>query len=167
MGYIWLAIAILFLFAELNTPGLFFFISFTLGAMCASILAFLNYSFIIQCSCGLLVSIISFWLLRKYLKRKNMSEVSYGNPITNIDALVGRQGIVVATIEAHGTGSVRIGGEVWRARGESGEALDEGIFVVVLRVEGNTVIVKSNANDETGDEVGDEVEDEVSEEDVL
>jgi len=141
---IWLVIAILLLFAELSTPGLFFFISFALGALCAAVLAYFSFSLITQCVVGLLISIILFLIMRKYLKHKKLSEVFYGTPHTNIDALINEKGIVLRSMAPHKTGSVKIGGETWRARSEGGNVLQKGTVVFVVRIEGNTVIVKSS-----------------------
>lgn len=142
LGYFWLIIAILFLFAELNTPGLFFFVSFATGAFCASILAFLGYPFFMQCMVGLAVSMVSFFVMRRFLKRKKMSEVEYGSSITNIDALVGKKGVVTREIKPHFKGLVKVRGESWGARGAKDVALKKGDVVSVARVEGNTIIVK-------------------------
>ena len=141
MGYLWLVVALFFLFAELQTPGLFFFVSFTIGALGAAILAFLGYSLIVQCVAGLVISIAAFLIMRKFLKKIKMSEVRYDRSHTNIDALVGKSGIVVKSIRPHAVGQVKIGGEVWRARSDSD--LEKGVEVKVLRVEGNTVVVKN------------------------
>lgn len=140
--YFWIVMTILFLFAELNTPGLFFFISFAVGSLCAAVLALFGYSLVIQCLGGLLVSIISFFLLKKYLKKTQMSEVFYDDHHTNIYALAGKSGVVMKSIEADRTGSVKVGGEVWRARSEKGETIEKGKMVSVLKIEGNTVVVK-------------------------
>jgi membrane protein implicated in regulation of membrane protease activity len=142
LGYFWIVVAIMFLFAEMNTPGLFFFVSFAAGAICASVLAFLGYSLITQCVAGMSVTIVVFFLMRKYLKQKKMSEVTYESAHTNIDALARKCGLVVAEIGPHSAGRVKIGGEVWRARGDGGVEIKEDVLVCVLRVEGNTLIVK-------------------------
>ena len=122
---------------------MFFFISFAIGALCASALAFYGYSLVLQCVVGLALSLVMFAIMRTYLKRANLSDVSYGSSQTNIDALVGSHGIVKRVIKPNEVGAVKIGGEVWRAKCESNETLQEGTIVSVLRVEGNTVIVKS------------------------
>jgi membrane protein implicated in regulation of membrane protease activity len=141
-GYLWLIAAIALLFFELNTPGLFYFISFALGAFCASILAFSGFSLIIQCLGGLGASIATFVVLRTYLKQKRMSDVSFDHTKMNIDALAGKQGVVINNIPRHGFGSVKIEGELWRAKSVNDTPFNEGTRVSVLRVEGNTVIVK-------------------------
>lgn len=142
VGYFWIVVAILFLFAELNTPGLFFFISFAVGALCAAALAFLGFTFVLQCVVGLSSSLVVFVLLRKYLKSKKMSEVSYGHSHSNVDALIGSHGVVLKTITPREKGSVKVGGEIWRAQCDEDITLTEGTVVSILRVEGNSVVVK-------------------------
>ncbi|MGI5816730.1 MAG: NfeD family protein [Armatimonadota bacterium] len=59
---------------------------------------------------------------------------------SNVDALVGQEGIVLETIDPiSNTGRVRIGSEEWRAR--SDEHIEPGQRVCVLGVEGATVVV--------------------------
>lgn len=143
IGYVWLIIALSFLFAELNTPGLFFFISFAVGSLCAAVLAFFEYSFVAQSLIGLGVAIVTFFFLRKYLQRKKLSEVHYERSMTNIDALVGQKGEVTVTIELHRKGRVKVGGEEWGAQAEQEVVLQKGTVVKVLRVVGNTLVVKA------------------------
>ena len=59
---------------------------------------------------------------------------------SNVDAVVGQEGIVLETIDpVSNTGRVRIGSEEWRAR--SDEHIESGQRVCVLAVEGATVVV--------------------------
>ena len=59
---------------------------------------------------------------------------------SNVDAVIGREGIVLETIDPiQNTGRVRIGSDEWRAR--SDEQIQSGERVCVLGVEGATVIV--------------------------
>ena len=61
---------------------------------------------------------------------------------TNIDAIIGRQGIVLRSIAKNVDGLVKIGYEQWRARAE--EEIKEEYEVVVTGVSGATLIVKKN-----------------------
>lgn len=59
---------------------------------------------------------------------------------SNVDAVVGQEGIVVEMIDPmSNTGRVRIGSEEWRARAD--EQIESGQRVCVLGVEGATVVV--------------------------
>jgi len=59
---------------------------------------------------------------------------------TNIDAIIGRQGIVLKSIAKNVDGLVKVGNEQWRARAE--EDIREGDEIVVTSVSGVTLIVE-------------------------
>ncbi len=59
---------------------------------------------------------------------------------TNIDAIIGRQGIVLKSIARNVDGSVKVGNEQWRARAE--EDIKKGDEIVVTSVSGVTLIVE-------------------------
>ena len=59
---------------------------------------------------------------------------------TNIDAIIGRQGIVVNSIANNVDGLVKVGYEQWRARAE--EDIKEGDEIVVTGISGVTLIVE-------------------------
>jgi membrane protein implicated in regulation of membrane protease activity len=61
---------------------------------------------------------------------------------TNIDAIIGRRGIVLKNIAANADGRIRIGNERWRARAE--EAIGEGDEIIVTGVSGTTLTVKKS-----------------------
>jgi len=59
---------------------------------------------------------------------------------TNIDAIIGRQGIVLESIAKNVDGLVKVGYEQWRARAE--EDIEKGDEIVVTSVSGVTLIVE-------------------------
>jgi len=59
---------------------------------------------------------------------------------TNIDAVIGREGIVERSIARNVDGLVKVGNERWRARAE--EAIEKGDRIVVTDVSGATLIVE-------------------------
>ena len=59
---------------------------------------------------------------------------------TNIDAIIGRTGIVTQSIAKNNDGRVRVGNERWKAR--AGEEIKEGDEIVVTGVKGITLIVE-------------------------
>ena len=61
---------------------------------------------------------------------------------TNIDAIIGREGIVLQSIARNVDGRVRVGSERWRARAE--EDIKEGDEIVVTGISGSTLIVEKN-----------------------
>jgi membrane protein implicated in regulation of membrane protease activity len=62
---------------------------------------------------------------------------------TNIDALIGKSGLVTEKIISHlQTGRVRIGGEDWKAVSLTGSDIEVGQKVTVEQVEGVKVLVR-------------------------
>jgi len=59
---------------------------------------------------------------------------------TNIDAIIGRQGIALKSISRNIDGLVKVGNEQWRARAE--EDIKQGEEIVVTSVSGVTLIVE-------------------------
>ncbi len=142
LGYFWLIVAVLFLFAEISTPGLFFFIAFAMGSSVAAVFAFLNFSFMTQCIVALVSSILFFGILRHYFSSKSKSE----DAETNVDALKGQKGVVIKEIHPNSfgpssLGRVKVGGEEWPAQVVDNVMLQKGTVVVVVQVQGNRLIV--------------------------
>lgn len=61
---------------------------------------------------------------------------------TGQESLDGRRGVVIDEIPAFGTGTVRVGGELWSAESTQGIAIPTGSRVEVLQVEGNRLKVQ-------------------------
>jgi membrane protein implicated in regulation of membrane protease activity len=62
---------------------------------------------------------------------------------TNVDALVGKSGLVTEVIDhPSGTGRVKIGGEIWRAVTPDESHVEIGQRVTVREVEGSKVVVE-------------------------
>ncbi len=137
LGYFWLLVALLFLLLELSTPGLFFFITFSIGAVFASGAAFLGCSFFVQCITLVTSFLITFFIFRKYLKATEYKRVP-----TNVDALAGKDGIIVKVITKSDSGLVKVGGEIWSAFSKNGVDILEGQTVKVDSVKGNRLMVK-------------------------
>jgi len=103
---------------------------------------------------GLLTSFADSWLVtaicasafcalyvgigRKYIKAK----MTVGDTKTNVDAIIGRSGVVKRGIGKNTSGIVRIGNEEWRARSEGNIDIREGDMITVIGVAGVTLIVE-------------------------
>ena len=83
-----------------------------------------------------IICVLYVALGRRYVHRWTM--VSKAK--TNIDAIIGRQGIVVKSIAKNVDGLVKVGYEQWRARAE--EDIKKGDEIVVTSVSGVTLIVE-------------------------
>ncbi|RLG27151.1 hypothetical protein DRN76_00320 [Methanosarcinales archaeon] len=103
---------------------------------------------------GLLTSFADSWLVtaicasafcalyvgigRKYIKAK----MTVGDTKTNVDAIIGRSGVVKRGIGKNTSGIVRIGNEEWRARSGGNIDIREGDMITVIGVAGVTLIVE-------------------------
>ncbi|MBN1366579.1 MAG: NfeD family protein [Dehalococcoidales bacterium] len=61
---------------------------------------------------------------------------------TNVDALIGKKGVVLQGLAPGVTGLVKVGNEEWRARAE--ENIEKGQMIVVTGINGVTVDVKKS-----------------------
>ena len=135
--YGWFSVAVLFLLLELSTTGLLFFFPFTVGGIISGLFAMFNYGIIVQSVIFLVISIISFVLMRYYFVKHK----GYGVP-TNTDALINKIGVVTKTIEPHNACRVKIKGEEWLAEASGPVVLHKGTYIHVVEVRGTKLIVK-------------------------
>jgi len=62
--------------------------------------------------------------------------------LSNIYALKGKRAKVLKRITHFQPGTVNVAGEVWTARPESDEIIQEGQYVIIVNVKGAHLIVK-------------------------
>lgn len=86
------------------------------------------------------LALIYFVFLRKWVR----SALSSPDRPSNVDAVVGRTGVVTVRIGLHEAGQVKVGDEVWRAvlAPESNGAREPGQPVTVQSVDGVTLVVR-------------------------
>jgi membrane protein implicated in regulation of membrane protease activity len=144
---IWVVLAALLLVAEMFAPG-FWLASLAVGCLAAGLAALLPL--------GLLGEILVFAgttvgslfglrpvLVRRFLHARGM-EVR-----TNVEALVGKSGVVVQRFDpVTRLGRVKVEGEDWRsALVEGGTPLEPGTRIMVVQVDGSTLVVEKEAGD--------------------
>lgn len=135
---LWLSAALVLLFIEVGTPGLFVFICFALGAAFGALLAALDFSLMTQCYGALAFSLFQFMTMRRRLRAFTHSR----HAPTNMHGLTGREGTVVRQIAPGKHGHVKIGGEEWVAECVDDTPIRMQTRVQVVRVVGNRVMVK-------------------------
>lgn len=72
---------------------------------------------------------------RRYIRRW----VQVRTTPTNVDAVIGRSGVVIKNIAKNNPGRARVGAEEWRASAE--EDIGEGVEITVTGVRGATLLV--------------------------
>ncbi len=134
----WLGAALVLAISEELSLGLVL-LMFSGGALAGGVAAALGARFEVQVVVAAVVSIVLLgalrpWLLRRLRSRQHLVE-------TNVTALVGRAAVAVTDVAADG-GRVKIGGEVWTARTESGARIATGAPVRVARIDGAIAVVE-------------------------
>ena len=138
LGMIWLIAFVVLLVGEIATVALTS-IWFAIGALAAFIAALFCNNIWVQILVFLFVSLMLLIFTRPLAERylnKNREK-------TNVDAVVGKVGIVAQTINnLEATGEVNLAGQIWMARAALDETIEAGCRVVVQEVQGVKLIVK-------------------------
>lgn len=135
---IWISVGVIFMIIEIFTPG-FYFLSIGLGAIITGLVALTHPPFWVELVSYIIITFILFLNLRKISKKLMADEVP-----SNVNALLGKKGIVTSEITESTRGSVKIGGEEWSAVSLDGSSLEIGKKIVVTAIDGNKLIVKNN-----------------------
>ena len=139
MAILWLVLLILFLVAEGATAAITT-IWFAFGALVAMLAAVFGLQTWVQITLFAVVSVGLLLALRPLLKKY----VTPKKTATNIDAIIGSQGIVLERVDnLAGTGKVKLGNMEWTARSENGEIIEEKTVVSVQKIEGVKVYVSA------------------------
>ena len=130
----WLAVFVLLIVIELATMGLTT-IWFAGGAVAGFIASMLGANVVIQAVVFFVVSIVLLIFTRPFAVR-------YIN--TNIDGLIGQEALVLEEINnIRETGCARLEGKEWTARSVDDTVIPADTVVIVERIEGVKLIVKT------------------------
>lgn len=133
----WLVLAALLGVAELFSLE-FVLVMLAVGALGGSVTAALGGPLVLQAVLAIVTAVAMLWLVRPTMARRLHSgpELTLGHA-----ALVGRQGQVLSTVDAH-QGQIRVAGEVWTARPfDETVVIPEGATVDILEIRGATALV--------------------------
>ena len=136
----WAVVAVVCLILELMA-GDFFIICFSIGAVFAAIAAAFGLGFYSQLVAFAVFTLISLFWVRPFAKR--YLRKGEDNRVSNADALLGRQGRVVETVEADGFRRVQIDGDVWKAVTKESADIPEGSNVRVIDRKSTIITVES------------------------
>ena len=136
----WVIAALVLFIVELLTTG-FAVICLAVGALGGAAAALVGWNLEIQFLGFAIVSFIALVALRPVLKRLVFNK---GEKVTtNIDAIIGKRGVVCLDIEADDdNGRVMIDGLDWRAKSVDNEPLPKGTKVEVVERESVILTVK-------------------------
>jgi membrane protein implicated in regulation of membrane protease activity len=136
---LWLIIAILFLGVELLSPGLFYSLSFAIGAFAAMVGAHFLGSVMWQMVLFLAATVGAMVLLRRFVAQRTGAY----RPTSNVYALIGKKGVLVVAPAGQQLGYVKVSGEMWACRTVDQESIGVDAQVIVVAVKGSHLIVRS------------------------
>lgn len=138
--WMWLAAGGALLVAEMLTVDLLF-ASLAFSAFMAAIANALGFNMAVQGFTFGIAAILSLFILRpialKHLKRTAPDHA------TNVAALIGAPALALTDVNEL-SGQVKLSGEIWSARTQSGE-IPSGSRVEVLSIEGATAVIKQRS----------------------
>ena len=135
----WLAVFVLLIVIELATMGLTT-IWFAGGAVAGFIASMLGANVVIQAVVFFVVSIVLLILTRPFAVRY----INSNKTKTNIDGLIGQEALVLEEINnIRETGCARLEGKEWTARSVDDTVIPADTVVIVERIEGVKLIVKT------------------------
>ena len=137
----WLLLTVIFLLLELGHPGLFFFLSFSIGSFLALLATLLEVSFFYQLLSMLGGTFFAVGVLHYFLKKTKQLNNAH-EPKTNMFALQGKTGVALTDITEHSLGRIRVGSEEWSARTQATYLIHAGSYIEVVAVRGCHCIVK-------------------------
>ncbi len=136
---IWLILAVVLGAIELMSTT-FILLWVAIAALITGLLGLLVHSFGAQLSVFAVLSVILLLLTRPLVRRWRGTGASTYQ--SNVQQLVGEQGIVVTRLSGGRTGMVRVGNDVWSARGDlSDTQMEPGERVRVVAVKSSLLIV--------------------------
>lgn len=134
MFYIWLSIAIILSIIEMSTVNLVS-IWFIVSSLIAMILSLFIDNVLIQITVFVLLGIILMLSTKKIIKKILPHKIK-----TNVDRIIGMQGIVTKKITKKIPGEVKVDGKYWTAFAEETINVDE--VVEILEINSTKLKVK-------------------------
>jgi membrane protein implicated in regulation of membrane protease activity len=142
--HIWIIVSIILLIVEVFASS-FLAICLAIGCLTSAFTAYFNFDIKVQLFAFSVGTLIAFFTVRPLMLKYFHSK---GNKIkTNADALVGKIGRVVETIDFEkNQGRVVVEGDDWRAQTLNSETINAGEKVEVVAVNSTILIVKLFVN---------------------
>ena len=136
--WVWIFLGIVLGIIEM-TSTTFVILWIAVAALLTGITGFVMHNFVEQVIIFAILSIILLIVTRPLAKRYKKRGSKYSS---NVEQLVGEKGIVISKVAAGKTGMVRVGSDMWSARGEdAAESMEVGEWVQVKAVHSSILIV--------------------------
>lgn len=132
---IWLIAFLVLLFIEMITVNLVT-IWFAIGSLAALITTMITDNTTIQIGVFIVVSVIALLVTKPIVKKLRKRKIIP----TNLDRVIGKEGVVTKDISKNSYGEVKVGGSVWTAT--SKEKIEKDSQIRVLKIEGVKLVVE-------------------------
>lgn len=126
MFYTWLIIAVALAIVEMLTINLVS-IWFVISALCSMIVSLFTDSVTIQVAVFVIIGVILMILTKKFVKKMTPQKVK-----TNLDRIIGMEGIVTEKITKAHPGEVKVDGKRWTAVAD--KTIDVDTIVKILEI---------------------------------
>lgn len=139
--HLWIMIAILLLIVEIFSPA-FLAATLSIGCLAAGVISALRYGIEVQLIAFAAASLVVYFTVRPFMIR--YAYKTNGNLRTNAQALVGKVGRVLETIDNNkNEGRIMVSGDDWKAESEDDSVIEAGHRVEVVKVNSTILIVKN------------------------
>ena len=132
---VWLISFLLLLFIEVITINLVT-IWFALGSLAALITTILTDNVNIQVIVFIVVSAVSLIITKPLVAKLRKRKITP----TNLDRVIGKEGVVIKDISKNSYGEVKVGGSIWTAT--SANNIKKDSQVKVLKIDGVKLVVE-------------------------
>ena len=139
MAFCWLTVFIVLLLLEICTVNLIS-IWFAIGAFVSFFVAMFTNSIIIQMVVFILVSVVTLLITKPIVKKIKSTKVT-----TNLDRVIGMEGIVTEDISNLQIGEVKVDGKKWSAI--SKQNISKGEIVEIEKIDGVKLVVRKKKED--------------------
>lgn len=137
MEFFWLGVVLLLSVIEMATADLIT-IWFIASGIVTLIISFFDIPFVAQVGIFVILGTVLLISTRKMLVEK----LNKNKQKTNLDRVVGMEGIVTEKITKHNPGEVKVDGKKWTAISNNGKIIGEGKTVKIIKIEGVKLVVE-------------------------
>jgi membrane protein implicated in regulation of membrane protease activity len=137
MEFFWLGVVLLLSVIEMATADLIT-IWFIASGIVTLIISFFDIPFVAQVGIFVILGTVLLITTRKMLVEK----LNKNKQKTNLDRVVGMEGIVTEKITKHNPGEVKVDGKKWTAISSDGKIIGEGKTVKIIKIEGVKLVVE-------------------------
>lgn len=136
----WFIIFLVLLVIELATVNLVS-IWFAVGALSSMIAACFIEDITIQIIIFIIVSVIALLITKPFVSKLRIRKIQP----TNLDRVIGSEGVVMKDISKNSYGEVKVKGSIWTAMSDA--EIEKGKEVKVLKIEGVKLLVEEIKED--------------------